>query len=90
MTAGAMTYDLRRLRLHGLITRVPHTHRYTVTSQGFRIAVFFRAVYARILRPGIALTIALTTGQATMPLRTAFNKLDQVIDRWCHHVGNAA
>jgi hypothetical protein len=31
MTAGAMTYDLRRLRLHGLITRIPHTHRYTVT-----------------------------------------------------------
>jgi hypothetical protein len=90
MTAGAMTYDLRRLRLHGLITRIPHTHRYTVTSQGFRIAVFFRAVYARILRPGIALTIAPTPEQATMPLHAAFNKLDQVIDQWCHHVGNAA
>ena len=31
MTPGRMTYDLRRLRLHGLITRVPHTHRYRVT-----------------------------------------------------------
>jgi hypothetical protein len=29
-----MTYDLRRLRLHGLIARLPHTHRYEVTAQG--------------------------------------------------------
>lgn len=25
---GRMTYDLRRLRLHGLIERIPKTHRY--------------------------------------------------------------
>jgi predicted MarR family transcription regulator len=89
MTAGAMTYDLRRLRLHGLITRVPHTHRYTVTPQGLRTAVFFRAVHVRILRRGLALTIA-PTGPVITPLRAAFEKLDHVIDRWCHRVGNAA
>ena len=32
MTQGRMSYDLRRLRLHGLIERIPDTHRYTVTS----------------------------------------------------------
>jgi hypothetical protein len=69
MTAGAMTYDLRRLRLHALITRVPHTHRYTVTSQAFRIAVFLRAVYARILRPGIALTITRRVGRWRVTMR---------------------
>ncbi len=89
MTAGAMTYDLRRLRLHGLITRVPHSHRYTVTPSGLRIAVFFRAVHARILRPGLALTTA-PRGPVTTPLRAAFDNLDHVIDRWCHDVGNAA
>jgi len=31
--AGQMTYDLRRLRLHGLIERVPDTHRYRVREQ---------------------------------------------------------
>ena len=25
MTSGQITYDLRRLRLHGLIERIPHT-----------------------------------------------------------------
>ena len=34
ITAGQMTYDLRRLRAHGLIERVPRTRRYTVTETG--------------------------------------------------------
>ena len=36
MTPGQMTYHLRRLRLHGLIERIPGTHRYRVTRQGDR------------------------------------------------------
>jgi hypothetical protein len=31
-----MTYHLRRLRLHGLIERLPKSHRYRVTDQGWR------------------------------------------------------
>jgi hypothetical protein len=33
---GAMTYQLRRLRLHGLIQRLPNTQRCHVTNAGFR------------------------------------------------------
>ena len=36
-----MTYDLRRLRLHGLIERIPHTHRYRPTPLGWRTAWFY-------------------------------------------------
>ena len=32
MTSGQISYDLRRLRIHGLIQRIPRTHRYRVTS----------------------------------------------------------
>src|SRR3712207_1624503 len=32
-TTSQMTYDLRRLRLHGLITRLPHTNTYTLTPE---------------------------------------------------------
>ena len=46
-----MTYDLRRLRLHGLIERVPRTNTYVVTPEGIRIAVFFTKVHDRVLRP---------------------------------------
>src|SRR5512133_1833780 len=47
---GRMTYDLRRLRLHGLIQRIPKSHRYEVTPAGLRIALFFSRTYARLLR----------------------------------------
>ena len=51
---GAMTYHLRRLRLHGMIERIPRTHRYRVTSLGLRVALFFTRSYTRILRSGLA------------------------------------
>jgi hypothetical protein len=39
---GRMTYDLRRLRLHGLIERIPKTQRYRLTGTGLRTALFTR------------------------------------------------
>ena len=51
MTPGQMTYHLRRLRLHGLIERIPGTHRYRVTRRGARTALFCTRTYNRILRP---------------------------------------
>lgn len=46
-----MTYDLRRLRLHGLIERIPHTRRYRVTDDGLKTALCHHRTYARVLRP---------------------------------------
>jgi hypothetical protein len=54
--AGHMTYDLRRLRLHGLIERVPHSHRYRLTERGARMAVLYVRVYARGFRPAASLS----------------------------------
>jgi hypothetical protein len=53
-TQGRMTYDLRRLRLHGMIERIPKTHRYRVTEFGLRAALFFTRVHARLYRPAVA------------------------------------
>jgi len=50
---GRMTYDLRRLRLHGILERIPHSHRYQLTPDGLRIALFFSRTYARLLRPNL-------------------------------------
>jgi len=79
---GRLSYDLRRLRLRGLIDRVPASHRYRVTAQGFRTALFFLKVSARILRPGLAV---ITPGapHADSRLRAAFEKLEAEIDRVC-------
>jgi hypothetical protein len=50
-STAQMTYDLRRLRLKGLIHRIPNTHRYTATSYGLKVAFFYTKLYIRILRP---------------------------------------
>jgi hypothetical protein len=81
MTPGQMTYHLRRLRLHGLIERIPGTHRYRVTRQGGRTAMFYTRTYNRILRPGLAQIIpkeALDDSE----LRRAFDQFDEKIDDW--------
>jgi hypothetical protein len=80
MTPGRMTYDLRRLRLHGLIERIPGTHRYTVTDHGFRIAIFLTHAHQRLVRPG--LTEALDTHAPPTPLRRRFDQLDTAIDAY--------
>ena len=78
LTRGRMTYDLRRLRLHGLIERIPRTHRFRVTAHGLRIAMFFSRTWARLLRPGLSLLAP------TLPshnrLSRAFDTLDAEIE----------
>jgi len=80
-TPGRMTYQLRRLRLHGLIERIPKTHRYRLTSFGFRVAVFCTRTYNRILRPGIGLILP-AGSTAPTPLRRSFDKLEQEVNSW--------
>jgi hypothetical protein len=81
LTAGQMTYHLRRLRLHRLIERIPRTHRYRLTDFGLRTALFFTRIYNRVLRPGLG-RILPHFSQLSCPLRRAFDKLDQEVTAW--------
>ena len=80
LTPGQMTYDLRRLRLHGLIERVPKTHRYHVTDLGFRAALFITRSYSRLLRPGLSV-LTPSEPPAPIPLRKAFERVDTAIQQ---------
>lgn len=70
ISAGQMTYDLRRLRAHGLITRLPHSHRYHVTDTGFHDALFLTRVHDRLLRTGLAELSGPVTGRLSEPPAT--------------------
>ena len=70
-----MTYDLRRLRLKGLIHRIPRTHRYTTTTYGLKVAFFYSKLYLRILRPNW-LALIPEPEALPRPLRVALNRLD--------------
>ncbi|HXD69991.1 MAG TPA: hypothetical protein VN615_09030, partial [Gaiellales bacterium] len=50
-TNAHMSYDLRRLRLHGLIQRLPRSNRYVLTAEDIRVAVFYTKLHNRLLRP---------------------------------------
>jgi hypothetical protein len=76
---GRMTYDLRRLRLHGLIERIPQSHRYRVTDQGLRIALFFTKLHSRILRPGLSLLFDGCPKAPNRPIATAMSRLQQAV-----------
>jgi hypothetical protein len=80
---GRMTYDLRRLRLHGIIERIPRSHRYQLTPEGLRIALFFSRTYARLLRPKLAEIIPKIAPPIQTRLRTAFDRLTTEIDACC-------
>jgi len=53
-TTNQASYDLARLRLNGLIDRLPGTNRYRITSDGLRFAIFYTKLHDRLLRPLLA------------------------------------
>jgi hypothetical protein len=63
-SAGQMTYDLRRLRMKGLIYRPAGTKRYLVTPHGWKVARLFSRLEARVFRPAMA---AFTSPEAIYP-----------------------
>jgi hypothetical protein len=79
VTQGKMTYDLRRLRAHGLIERIPKSHRYRVTEFGFRAALLLSRAHARIVRDGLGALQKLEP-PAPAPVRAAVLRLEQAID----------
>jgi hypothetical protein len=89
MTSGQITYDLRRLRHHGLIERIPGTFRYQVTDTGLRTARYLTHVHDRLLRAGLA---QLTDPDPPIPtaLRAADRAYQAAIDDLTQQAGIAA
>jgi hypothetical protein len=75
-TSAQMTYDLRRLRLHGLITRLPGTHTYVTTPDGLRVAAFSPKLGTRVLAP----LPAADRPPAPIQVRRALATLDRAVN----------
>jgi hypothetical protein len=75
-TPNQATYDLRRLRLTGLITRIDHANRYVLTPDGLKVAIFYTKLGNRLLRP----LLAADQPQAPPELRSALRTIDHHID----------
>jgi hypothetical protein len=79
-SSAQMTYDLRRLRLKGLIERINNSHRYHLTVLGMKVVTFFTKLYHRLFALGLA---ALLPDQ-TFPsdLANALNQVAEVLQSW--------
>jgi hypothetical protein len=75
-TTSQMTYDLRRLRLKGLIRRIEHTHTYTLTPEGQRVAMFYTKLNNRLLQP----LLGADQPQAPPGLRQALATIDRHVN----------
>ncbi|HEY4992553.1 MAG TPA: hypothetical protein VII33_10785 [Nakamurella sp.] len=79
ITAGKMTYDLRRLRAHGLIQRIPKTRRYQVTDIGLQDALLFTHAHDHLLRTGLA-ELTDPSPPRSSPLRAAARAYQAAFD----------
>jgi hypothetical protein len=88
-TQGRMSYHLRRLRLHGMIERIPKTHRYRLTDFGLRTALFCTRAWSRIFRTGLGMTLP-AASPVPNPILRSFDQLTAQIHAWVDHAKLAA
>jgi hypothetical protein len=79
-TSAQASYDLRRLRLKGVIERIPHTHTYQLTELGLKVATFLTKLYERLFRPGLA--SVLPDQSFPSDLARALDTVRRVVDEW--------
>ena len=74
-TQGRLTYQLRRLRLHGLIERARNSNRYMVTDKGLRVTLWFTPCHTRLFRPALGELFA--GNHPRWPIRHTFEEFDR-------------
>jgi hypothetical protein len=79
-TMNRASYDLARLRVNGLITRVPGKNRYRLTGDGLRFAIFYTKIHDRLLRPLLAADQPPVPPQLRKALHTIGIHITQTID----------
>jgi len=78
-TASQMSYDLRRLRLKGLIARIAGKHTYILTTYGRKVVYLMTKLQQRIF---VVASAALeTTTTLSSQLAHAFRQLDTELDK---------
>jgi hypothetical protein len=80
---NAVRYDLRKLRAHGLLERIPHTYRYRLTLKGQKAATLLTLLRKRIYGPIAAATFQhRPTAEPTpnSPFERAYAKVDKALD----------
>ena len=81
-SSAQATYDLRRLRLKGLIERVDGSNTYRVTPHGLRVSAFFTQLATRVVVPALTdlADLARPSPPAPRPLVAAWRTYERELD----------
>jgi len=74
------TYDLRRLRRKGIVSRRPGSRRYILTPYGWKLARLYTRLDARVFRPALSILQPDGLTDPDPRLSAALNKADRCYD----------
>jgi hypothetical protein len=90
---GSLRYDLSKLRAKGLVEKLPHSRRYRLTRDGYRLCVIYLKLFERFYAPLAAAIVQPFHADANFPIEkiSALDKLymsvTKALDQLADHVG---
>jgi Mn-dependent DtxR family transcriptional regulator len=86
---SSLRYEISKLRAKGLVEKIPHSRRYRLRPEGYRLGLVFLKLFERItaglLRPVVA--DAQLPQQKLSRLDRLYQRVSAALDRLIHAVG---
>jgi hypothetical protein len=90
---SSLRYELAKLRAKGLAEKLPHSRRYRLLPEGYRVCLLFLKLFDRIYAPLTAGLLHPFPGDAALPdqrqsqLDKLYQRVVQALDRLVQGVG---
>jgi len=90
---SSLRYDLSKLRAKGLVEKLPHSRRYRLLPEGYRLCIVFLKLFERIYAPltaGLLQPVSTDTrlqGHRLSQLDTLYQRVVEALDRLLQAVG---
>jgi hypothetical protein len=79
-TLASLRYDLSKLRVKGLVEKLPHSRRYRLLPEGYSICLVFLKLFERVYAPLTAGLLSPVKADATLPSQRQ-SQLDRLYQR---------
>ena len=92
---AALRYDLSKLRVKGLVEKLPRSRRYHLLAAGYSVCLIFLKLFERVYAPLTAARLRPVPGDAARPPRKRslldrlYQRFNAALDRLLHAVGLA-
>jgi hypothetical protein len=90
---NSLRYDLSKLRAKELVEKIPHSRRYQMTAQGYRLCIVYLKLFEKVYAPLTAAVVHPFTDDRLLPVdrTTALDQLylavKQALDNLVHEIG---